>query len=59
LPLREQSYGLSQVSIAVTDMDHATQQNAALVEQAAAAAQALENRADALARTAASFRLPA
>jgi methyl-accepting chemotaxis protein I, serine sensor receptor len=56
---REQSHGLSQVSIAVTDMDRATQQNAALVEEAAAAARSLEDQANALADTAASFKLPA
>ena len=55
---REQSHGLTQVSVAVTDMDLATQQNAALVEQAAAAAQSLEVQASALASTAASFKLP-
>ncbi|WP_053572836.1 methyl-accepting chemotaxis protein [Caballeronia cordobensis] len=40
----EQGRGIEQVSQAVTQMDQATQQNAALVEEAAAAAQALEEQ---------------
>lgn len=54
---REQSHGLHQVNMAITDMDRATQQNAALVEEAAAAARSLEDQASALANTAASFKL--
>lgn len=38
---KEQSDGISQVNLAVTQMDEVTQQNAALVEQAAAAAESL------------------
>ncbi|WP_321957659.1 methyl-accepting chemotaxis protein [Paraburkholderia bannensis] len=53
----EQSNGLGQVSAAVNAMDHATQQNAALVEEAAAAAQALQSQASMLAETAATFTL--
>jgi len=56
---KEQSHGLSQVSVAVNNMDQATQQNAALVEQAAAAARSLEDQAQALAETAGSFKLRA
>jgi methyl-accepting chemotaxis protein len=41
----EQSTGIDQVNIAVTQMDSVTQQNAALVEEAAAAAQSLEDQA--------------
>jgi methyl-accepting chemotaxis protein-2 (aspartate sensor receptor) len=41
----EQRAGISQVHEAVTQMDQVTQQNAALVEQAAAAAQALQDQA--------------
>ncbi|WP_230675103.1 methyl-accepting chemotaxis protein, partial [Ralstonia solanacearum] len=41
----EQSSGIEQVNKAVTLMDEATQQNAALVEQAAAAAESLEEQA--------------
>jgi methyl-accepting chemotaxis protein len=40
----EQSRGIDQVSTAVTQMDEVTQQNAALVEQAAAAASALRDQ---------------
>ncbi|WP_321781903.1 methyl-accepting chemotaxis protein [Paraburkholderia sp. J94] len=54
---QEQSHGLSQVSIAVNNMDNATQQNAALVEEAAAAASSLEDQARMLAATAAQFTL--
>lgn len=53
----EQSHGLSQVSIAVSNMDNVTQQNAALVEQAAAAAGSLEGQARKLAEAAAQFTL--
>jgi methyl-accepting chemotaxis protein I, serine sensor receptor len=41
----EQSQGIGQVARSVTQMDQVTQQNAALVEQAAAAAQSLEDQA--------------
>jgi methyl-accepting chemotaxis protein len=41
----EQSTGIEQVSRAVTQMDEVTQQNAALVEQAAAAASSLDEQA--------------
>jgi len=44
----EQSTGIDQVGRAVTQMDEVTQQNAALVEQAAAAAASLEHQAQAL-----------
>ncbi|MCB1955499.1 MAG: PAS domain S-box protein [Rhodocyclaceae bacterium] len=53
----EQSAGIEQVNIAITQMDEVTQQNAALVEQAAAAAESLEEQARALAQTVAVFRL--
>ncbi len=42
---KEQSTGIEQVNQAVTQMDEVTQQNAALVEQAAAAAASLEQQA--------------
>ncbi|TAK84006.1 MAG: hypothetical protein EPO12_04840, partial [Aquabacterium sp.] len=54
---RTQSQGLGQVSEAVTSLDHMTQQNAALVEQSAAAADSLKQQADALARVVTRFRL--
>lgn len=53
----EQSSGLEQVNSAVLQMDAGTQQNAALVEQAAAAAQALHDRAAHLAQLVSTFRL--
>jgi len=56
---KEQSAGIDQVGKAVTQMDQMTQQNAALVEEAAAAAQALEEQAGLLRASVASFRLPA
>ncbi len=55
----EQSGGISQVGEAVTHMDHATQQNAALVEQSAAAAQTLQQQAQRLVETVAVFRVGA
>jgi methyl-accepting chemotaxis protein-1 (serine sensor receptor) len=53
----EQSSGISQVSDAVTQLDQVTQQNAALVEESAAAAASLREQADKLARAIAVFRL--
>ena len=44
----EQSTGINQVNTAVTSMDEVTQQNAALVEQAAAASESLVEQANAL-----------
>jgi len=41
---REQSSGIAQVNVAVTQMDEVTQQNAALVEQATAAAGSLQDQ---------------
>lgn len=56
---REQSAGIEQVNRAVVEMDQVTQQNAALVEQAAAAAHSLKDQADVLREAIGSFRLPA
>jgi len=42
---QEQTKGIEQVNIAVLQMDQVTHQNAALVEQAAAACQALRDQA--------------
>ncbi|MFN7781654.1 MAG: methyl-accepting chemotaxis protein [Lysobacterales bacterium] len=53
----EQTAGIEQVSATVTHMDEATQQNAALVEEATAAARALEDQAGRLAQNVARFRL--
>ena len=54
----EQSRGIGQVGQAVTEMDGVTQQNAALVQQSAAAAASLEEQAQQLSRSISSFRLP-
>jgi methyl-accepting chemotaxis protein len=53
----EQASGVAQVSEAVTTMDRATQQNAALVEQSAAAAESLKTQAQQLVDTVAFFKL--
>jgi methyl-accepting chemotaxis protein len=50
---------VAQVGTAVNDLDRMTQQNAASVEQTAAAASALKDRAVGLATEVAQFRLPA
>ena len=55
---REQSLGVSQVGEAVTQMDQVTQQNAALVEEMAAAASSLNSQAHELVQTVAIFKLP-
>ncbi|MFY2607229.1 methyl-accepting chemotaxis protein [Achromobacter ruhlandii] len=55
----EQVTGIDQVNTAVTQMDQVTQQNAALVEQAAAAAASLEAQAQRLQHSVSIFRLPA
>jgi methyl-accepting chemotaxis protein I, serine sensor receptor len=54
---QEQSSGIDQVARAVTQMDEVTQQNAALVEEAAAAAQSLEDQASRLRAAVAVFSL--
>jgi methyl-accepting chemotaxis protein len=53
----EQSAGIEQVNLAITQMDEVTQQNAALVEEAAAAAEALEEQAQNLAVSVATFKV--
>jgi len=53
----EQSAGIEQINQAIAQMDQVTQQNAGLVEEAAAAAAALQEQAESLARLAATFRL--
>ncbi|WP_338764981.1 methyl-accepting chemotaxis protein [Massilia sp. METH4] len=55
----QQQDGIEQVNTAITQMDHVTQQNAALVEQAAAAAAAMQEQAARLADAVAVFRLDA
>ncbi|EZP38664.1 methyl-accepting chemotaxis protein [Janthinobacterium lividum] len=54
---QEQSQGIAQVNATVTQMDDATQQNAALVEEAAAAAQSLQDQAGRLAQVVSVFKL--
>lgn len=53
----EQSRGIGQVGQAVTEMDGVTQQNAALVQESAAAAAALEDQASRLKMAVSAFRL--
>jgi methyl-accepting chemotaxis protein len=53
----EQSSGIGQVNLAIAQMDDVTQQNAALVEQAAAAAESLEEQAQNLAVAVNSFKV--
>jgi methyl-accepting chemotaxis protein len=55
----EQSQGVAQVGEAVTQMDQATQQNAALVEESAAAAGSLQTQAEQLVQAVAVFKLGA
>jgi methyl-accepting chemotaxis protein len=53
----EQSRGIGQVNQAVTQMDQVTQQNAALVEEAAAASRLLEDQGNQLTQAIQFFRL--
>jgi methyl-accepting chemotaxis protein len=53
----EQRAGIEEISRSVTQMDAGTQQNAALVEEATAAAQSLDDQAKALKRLVGKFRL--
>ncbi len=53
----EQSQGLSQINLAVVELDDMTQRNAALVEQSAAAAQSLSEQAQHLADMVSRFEL--
>ncbi|WP_229256517.1 methyl-accepting chemotaxis protein [Duganella lactea] len=54
---QEQSAGIAQVNQSIIEMDSMTQQNAALVEEAAAAAQSLQDQAGELARVVSIFKL--
>ncbi|WP_353630429.1 methyl-accepting chemotaxis protein [Achromobacter xylosoxidans] len=54
---QEQATGIEQVNRAVSQMDEVTQQNAALVEEAAAAAGSMQDQAHALVRAVGVFRL--
>jgi methyl-accepting chemotaxis protein len=53
----EQSKGIDQVGQAVTQLDQTTQQNAALVEESAAAADSLKSQAERLAEAVSVFKL--
>jgi methyl-accepting chemotaxis protein len=53
----EQSAGIEEINLAVTQMDSGTQQNAALVEQATAAARSLDDQARGLKAMVGKFRL--
>ncbi len=55
----EQSDGIEQINHAIAQMDQVTQQNAALVEQAAAAAQSLQEQSGRLSATVSIFKLDA
>ncbi|BDT58336.1 methyl-accepting chemotaxis protein [Massilia varians] len=56
---QEQTAGIEQINSAVLQMDQVTQQNAALVEEASAAAQSLQQEAAELAQAVGIFRLDA
>ena len=53
----EQSNGISQVNVAVAELDRMTQQNASLVEESAAAAENLREQALSLADSVNRFKL--
>jgi methyl-accepting chemotaxis protein-2 (aspartate sensor receptor) len=53
----EQTRGIAQIGQAIVEMDHTTQQNAALVEESAAAADSLEEQAEMLLQSVSVFRL--
>jgi methyl-accepting chemotaxis protein len=53
----EQSAGIEQVNQAITEMDQVTQQNAALVEEASAAAEAMQDQAAQLSQVVSVFKL--
>ena len=54
---REQSSGLAEINSAVNELDHVTQQNAAMFEETTAASHALTSEADALAKAVARFKI--
>ncbi|KQR77109.1 chemotaxis protein [Burkholderia sp. Leaf177] len=54
---QEQSRGINETNQAISQMDETTQQNAALVEEAAAGAQSLQDQANHLAKVVSSFKL--
>uniref|UniRef100_UPI000D37DDD3 methyl-accepting chemotaxis protein n=1 Tax=unclassified Variovorax TaxID=663243 RepID=UPI000D37DDD3 len=56
---QEQTSGIEQINQAITQMDQVTQQNAALVEEASAAAQSLQEQAGSLVQAVSVFKLGA
>jgi methyl-accepting chemotaxis protein len=52
----EQSSGISEINLAITQMEAVTQQNAALVQEASAASQALQEQAERLAQSMSVFK---
>ncbi len=54
---RKQTSGIEQISQTITQMDEGTQQNAAMVEQASAAAASMQEMADGLERVVSIFKL--
>ena len=54
---REQAQGVEQVGQSIQDLDHNTQQNAALVEETASAASALKHQAEVLQQEISNFRV--
>ncbi len=56
---QEQTSGIEQINVAISQMDQVTQQNASLVEEAAAAAESLQDQAAKLAQLVAVFKLDA
>ncbi|MGO4475584.1 methyl-accepting chemotaxis protein [Massilia sp. 2TAF26] len=56
---REQGTGIEHINQAIAQMDQVTQQNASLVEEAAAASEAMQEQAAKLARTVSVFRVAA
>jgi len=54
---REQSMGIEQVNVAITQLDGTTQQNAVLVEEVSSAAQAMEAQSLQLEQVVQSFKL--
>jgi methyl-accepting chemotaxis protein len=54
---QEQASGLAQVNAAINQMDHVTQQNAAMVEQSTAASHALAQEAEALVQLTRRFKI--
>ena len=54
---QEQGEGIEQVNKAITQMDEVTQQNAALVEQAAASAEAMQGQSEVLSKVVSIFKI--